>query len=118
MALFNLRSLEQPLNEDEVAGNRFYFLSANDGYDASRVLDQSLIGRMNDQATGQLALAIPHQDVLIFADIINERGYDVLAQIALKFFQEGRVPVTALPFMYENNELEPMFILAQRKPKS
>ncbi len=117
MALFNLRSLEQPLKEDIVAGNSFYFLRAKDGYDASRVLDKSLIERMAKQATGQLALAIPHQDVLIFADLVNERGYDVLAQIALQFFGEGRVPVTALPFMYENGELEPMFILAQRKPR-
>jgi uncharacterized protein YtpQ (UPF0354 family) len=62
-------------------------------------------------------VAVPHQDVLIFADIVNERGYDVLAQLALQFFGEGRVPVTALPFIYENGELEPTFILAQRKPK-
>lgn len=117
IALFNLRSLEQPLKEDVVAGNSFYFLRAKDGYDASRVLDTSLLERMAKQATGQLALAIPHQDVLIFADLVNERGYDVLAQIALQFFGEGRVPVTALPFLYENGELEPIFILAQRKPK-
>lgn len=118
MALFNLRSLPQPLKEDVVAGNKFYFLRAKDGFDASRVLDPSLLEKMDKQAGGQLAVAIPHQDVLIFADIVNERGYDVLAQIALQFFGEGRVPVTALPFMYEDGELEPTFILAQRKPKS
>ncbi|NEU29980.1 DUF1444 domain-containing protein [bacterium LRH843] len=117
IAMFNVRSLSQPLKEDVVAGNRFYFLRANDGYDASRVLDQSLLDRMEKQAAGQLAVAIPHQDVLIFADIVNERGYDVLAQLALRFFGEGRVPVTALPFMYESGELEPIFILAQRKQK-
>lgn len=43
IALFNVRSLPQPLKEDVVAGNSFYFLRAKDGYDASRVLDQSLI---------------------------------------------------------------------------
>lgn len=118
MAMFNVRSLPQPLKEDVVAGNRFFFLRAKDGFDASRILDHSLLDRMEKQATGQLAVAVPHQDVLIFADIVNERGYDVLAQIALQFFGEGRVPVTALPFMYENGELEPTFILAQRKPKS
>lgn len=117
LASFNLRSLPQPLKEDEVAGNKFYFLRAKDGYDASRILDQSLLDKMNKQATGQLGIAIPHQDVLIFADLVNERGYDVLAQIALQFFGEGRVPVTALPFMYEDGELEPTFILAHRKPK-
>jgi uncharacterized protein YtpQ (UPF0354 family) len=117
VSLFNIRSLPQPLKEDQVAGNRFFFLRAKDGYDASRILDQSLLEKMEKESTGQLTVAIPHQDVLIFADIVNERGYDVLAQIALQFFGEGRVPVTALPFIYENGELEPTFILAQRKPK-
>jgi uncharacterized protein YtpQ (UPF0354 family) len=117
IAMFNVRSLPQPLKEDTVAGNRFFFLRAKDGFDASRILDQSLLEKMEKQATGQLAVAVPHQDVLIFADIVNERGYDVLAQLALQFFGEGRVPVTALPFIYENGELEPTFILAQRKPK-
>ncbi|MFC0473217.1 DUF1444 domain-containing protein [Halalkalibacter kiskunsagensis] len=117
IALFNVRSLPQPLKEDTVAGNRFFFLRAKDGFDASRILDQSLLEKMEKQATGQLAVAVPHQDVLIFADIVNERGYDVLAQLALQFFGEGRVPVTALPFLYDNGELEPTFILAQRKPK-
>ncbi|GAE34183.1 DUF1444 domain-containing protein [Halalkalibacter akibai] len=117
VSLFNIRSLPAPLKVDEVAGNQFFFLRAKDGYDASRVLDQSLLEKMEKQASGQLTVAIPHQDVLIFADIVNERGYDVLAQIALQFFGEGRVPVTALPFIYENGELDPTFILAQRKPR-
>ncbi|WP_100405143.1 DUF1444 domain-containing protein [Bacillus solitudinis] len=117
-ALFNVRSLPQPIKEDIVAGNTFYFLRAKDGYDASRVLDHSLLEGMAQKVEGQLAVAIPHQDVLIFADIINDTGYDVLAQIALQFFGQGRVPVTALPFLYENGELEPTFILAQKKPKS
>ncbi|MDV2686407.1 DUF1444 domain-containing protein [Alkalihalophilus lindianensis] len=114
---FNLRSLPQPVKEDIVAGNTFYFLRAKDGYDASRVLDPSLLAKMAKKVTGQLAVAIPHQDVLIMADIQNDSGYDVLAQIALQFFGEGRVPVTALPFMYENGELEPTFILAHKKPQ-
>lgn len=117
IAMFNVRSLPQPLKEDIVAGNKFYFLRAKDGYDASRILDQSLLEKMSNQAAGQLAVAVPHQDVLIFADLVNERGYDVLAQITLQFFGEGRVPVTALPFLYEDGELEPTFILAQRRPK-
>ncbi|OLS39800.1 DUF1444 domain-containing protein [Alkalihalophilus pseudofirmus] len=117
MSRFNLRSLPQPMKEDVVAGNTFYFLRAKDGYDASRVLDPSLLEKMAKKVTGQLAVAIPHQDVLIMADIQNDSGYDVLAQIALQFFGEGRVPVTALPFMYEDGELEPTFILAQKKPK-
>ena len=59
-------------------------LGRGDSYDASRILDQSLIDKMERKVTGKLAVAIPHQDVLIFADIQNDTGYDVLAQIALQ----------------------------------
>ncbi|OLO40209.1 DUF1444 domain-containing protein [Alkalihalophilus pseudofirmus] len=117
VALFNVRSLAHPLKEDQVAENTFYFLNTNDGYDASRILDESLLEKMRQQAKGTLAVAVPHQDVLIFADIINDTGYDVLAQMVFQFFTQGRNPITALPFIYENGELDPTFILAQRKPK-
>ncbi|WP_078391972.1 DUF1444 domain-containing protein [Shouchella patagoniensis] len=117
MALFNIRSLPQPLKSDKVAGNVFYFLSAKDGYDASRILDNSLVEKMEREVKGELAVAIPHQDALIFADIQNDTGYDVLGQMALQFFGAGRIPVTALPFVSEKGELEPVFILAQKKPK-
>ncbi|MFS0787548.1 DUF1444 domain-containing protein [Shouchella sp. 1P09AA] len=117
MAMFNIRSLECPVKQDEVAGNTFYFVSANDGYDASRVLDQSFLEKMEQKVKGELAIAIPHQDSLIFADIQNHTGYDVLGQMALQFFRNGRIPVTALPFAVERGELEPVFILAQKKPK-
>ncbi|WP_416151529.1 DUF1444 family protein [Salipaludibacillus sp. HK11] len=114
---FNLRSLDHPMKEDRVAGNTFYFLSTNDGYDASRILDDSFLKKMEEKALGQLTVAIPHHDVLIFGDIQNETGYDVLAQMVFQFFSQGRIPLTALPFMYENGELEPVFILAKKKPK-
>ncbi|MBU8905229.1 DUF1444 domain-containing protein [Desertibacillus haloalkaliphilus] len=117
MALFNVRSLPCEVKEDTVAGNTFYFLSSNDGYDASRILNETFIAKMNERVEGQLALAVPHHDVLVFADIKNDQGYDVLAQLAFQFFSQGRVPITALPFLYEDRELEPIFILAQRKPK-
>ncbi|MBM7838417.1 uncharacterized protein YtpQ (UPF0354 family) [Alkalihalobacillus xiaoxiensis] len=117
MALFNVRSLNQPLKSDTVAGNTFYFLQSKDGYVASRILDQTLIEKMEQQANGELAVSIPHQDALIFADIQNDTGYDVLGQMALQFFGAGRIPVTALPFSVNNGELEPIFILAQKKPK-
>lgn len=117
MALFNIRSLSHPIKEDVVAGNTFYFIHTDDGYDASRILNDNLLKEMKAKAGGELAVAIPHQDVMIFADLKNETGYDVLAQMAFQFFSEGRVPITALPFLYENGELEPIFILAQKKPK-
>ncbi|WP_088032983.1 DUF1444 domain-containing protein [Evansella clarkii] len=117
-ALFNIRSLGGDMKSDKVAGNTFYFLNTDDGYDASRILNESLLKEMSEKSAGQLAVAVPHQDVLIFGDIRNETGFDILAQMVFQFFSEGRVPITALPFIYENNELEPVFILAQRKPKS
>lgn len=117
MARFNLRSLNNPVKKDEVAGNTFYFVNQNDGYDASRILNQALLEEMNGKATGTLTVAVPHQDVLIFGDIRNNTGYDVLGQMAMSFFTSGSVPITALPFMYENGELEPIFIMARKKPK-
>ncbi|NJP36959.1 DUF1444 family protein [Alkalicoccus luteus] len=117
-AMFNIRSLATDMKQDTVAGNHFYFLRAGDGYEASRILNDQLLESMKDMAKGELAVAVPHHDVLIFADIRNEAGYDVLAQITFQFFSEGHVPLTALPFLYENGELEPIFILAQKKPKS
>ena len=116
-ALFNVRSLPQPFKQQEVAGNTFYFMNAKDGYEASRILDQSLIERMGKKVHGELGIAIPHQDALMFVDLVNDTGYDVMAQTALTFFGQGRVPVTALPFLMKDGELEPVFIMAQKKPK-
>ena len=60
-------------------------------------------------------LAVPHQDVLVIADIQNETGYDVLAQLTMNFFASGRVPITALSFLYKDGELEPIFILGKNR---
>lgn len=117
MALFNLRSLPYEIKEDTVAENSFYFINMKDGYDASRILDQAIFAKMKKKARGQLACAVPHQDVCIYADIVNETGYDVLAQIVFQFFAQGKIPITALPFLVDGDELEPTFILARRKPK-
>ncbi|MBF0706203.1 DUF1444 domain-containing protein [Alkalihalobacillus hwajinpoensis] len=117
VSLFNLRGLSTEVKADTVAGNTFYFLNTNDGYDASRILNDSLLERMAKSAKGELAVAVPHQDVLIFADIENEQGYDALAQLTMHFFSSGLVPVTGLPFMYEDGKLEPVFIMAKNKPK-
>jgi uncharacterized protein YtpQ (UPF0354 family) len=115
ISLFNIRSLESTPKKDTVAENDFYFMSSGDGYDASRILNESLLEGMKANATGELAVAVPHQDVLIFADIKNDMGYDILAQMTMKFFAEGRVPITSLPFIYDNKKLEPVFILAKNK---
>jgi uncharacterized protein YtpQ (UPF0354 family) len=116
-ALFNLRSLPAEFKTDEVAGNLFYFLNSNDGYDASRILNDRLLSTMKDKVEGTFAIAVPHQDVLIVADVRNDTGYDILAQMTMSFFASGRVPITALSFLYEDGELEPIFILGQNKKK-
>ncbi|MFY4774545.1 DUF1444 domain-containing protein [Metabacillus sp. RGM 3146] len=115
-ALFNLRSLKTEIKKDQVAGNTFYFLRANDGYDASRILDESVMQSFKNRISGTMAIALPHQDVVIFADIQNDTGYDVLAQLAMSFFASGRVPITALSFLYEEDKLEPIFILGKNRP--
>jgi uncharacterized protein YtpQ (UPF0354 family) len=114
-ALFNLRSLSTDVKKDTVADNHFYFLSSKDGYDASRILNEAFLRQMEAQVIGKMVLAVPHQDVLIIADIRNNTGYDVLAQMAMAFFANGKVPITALSFAYENGELEPMFILGKNR---
>ncbi|MGY4689185.1 DUF1444 family protein [Salibacterium sp. K-3] len=116
IALFNVRQLSNDYKTDEVAGNTFYFINSNDGYDASRLLHDSFMEEMDQRITGDTAVAVPHQDVLIIADIQNDAGYDVLGQMAFRFFNNGRIPVTALPFLYEEGTLEPIFILARKKP--
>ncbi|MGG0240835.1 DUF1444 domain-containing protein [Bacillus rhizoplanae] len=119
MALFNVRSLNADFKRDEVAGNTFYFLNTNDGYDASRILNDSLLREMRKQISGDMVVAVPHQDVLIVADIVNKIGYDIIAQMTMKFFAEGHVPITSLSFVYEDGNFEPIFILAKnRKERS
>ncbi len=118
MARFNLRSLKVTYKKDTVAGNTFYFVNSNDGYDASRILNDQFLKQFSEETiTGTMTLAVPHQDVLIIGDIQNEVGYDVLAQMTMSFFASGHVPVTALSFLYENGELEPIFILGKNRKK-
>ncbi|WP_102026742.1 DUF1444 domain-containing protein [Salirhabdus sp. Marseille-P4669] len=117
VAQFNLRSLPVTYKEDQVAGNTFYFIATNDGYDASRILNEAFLEEMAGKAVGELAVAVPHQDVFILVDVVNPTGYDVLAQITMQFFTEGRIPITSLSFLYENKKLEPVFILAKNRKK-
>lgn len=116
-ALFNLRSLSTDYKVDTVRDNDFYFVATQDGYDASRILNEAFLEKVKQQSTGELTVAVPHQDVLILADIKNDTGYDILAQMTMKFFAEGRIPITSLPFIYEDKALEPIFILAKNKPR-
>ncbi|MFC4556731.1 DUF1444 domain-containing protein [Virgibacillus kekensis] len=117
IASFNVRSLENDYKKDTVAENEFYFVAKQDGYDASRILNEAFLEEMAANAKGELAVAVPHQDVLILADIQNKTGYDILAQMTMKFFAEGRIPITSLPFIYEDKKLDPVFILAKNRPE-
>ena len=112
-ALFNLRSLSLDYKTDQVRDNYYYFIATQDGYDASRILNESFLEEMKAKCKGDMAIAVPHQDVLIIADLRNDTGYDVLAQMTMKFFAEGRIPITSLALMYEDKKLEPIFILAK-----
>ncbi|MFC4355881.1 DUF1444 family protein [Chryseomicrobium palamuruense] len=112
-ALFQLRKLPTTFKIDEVAGNQFYFFNANDGYDASRILNDKLLQEMKAKIQGEMTVSVPHQDVLIIGDIRNDQGYDILAQMTMHFFTVGIVPITSLSFLYEEGELEPIFILGK-----
>lgn len=117
MARFSVRNLPTNTKKDEVAGNFFYFLNSNDGYDASRILNDQFLKEMREKIEGDMTVSVPHQDVLIIGDIRNETGYDVLAQMTMHFFTVGLVPVTSLSFIYEDGKLEPIFILAKNRVK-
>ncbi|WP_075529269.1 DUF1444 domain-containing protein [Sporosarcina ureilytica] len=115
IALFNVRSLSTKMKKDEVAGNVFYFVNNNDGYDASRILNRAFLANMETKIEGDMTVSVPHQDVLIIGDIRNKTGYDVLAQMTMQFFTNGTVPVTSLSFVYEEGHLEPIFIMAKNR---
>jgi uncharacterized protein YtpQ (UPF0354 family) len=115
VSLFNLRSLKTSVKEDIVAGNSFYLFNANDGYDASRILNENLLQSYKEKVEGEMAVAVPHQDVLIIVDVRNNTGYDILAQLTMSFFASGTIPITALSFLYEDKQLEPIFILGKNK---
>jgi len=115
MARFQVKTLPTDVKADEVNGNIFYFLNHNDGYDASRILNEPFLQHMAEQVEGDMTVSVPHQDVLIVGDIRNKEGYDILAQMTMHFFSVGAVPITSLSFIYENNHLEPIFIMAKAK---
>lgn len=117
IARFSVKKLPMNVKKDEVAGNIFYFVNENDGYDASRILNETFLKEMREKIKGDMTISVPHQDVLIIGDIRNETGYDVLAQMTMHFFSIGRVPITSLSFVYDNGELTPIFILAKNRIK-
>jgi uncharacterized protein YtpQ (UPF0354 family) len=112
-SLNNLCNLPLIEKIDKVSGNIFYFCRTNDGYDASRVLQTSLLNDYRKKIKGDMIVSIPHQDVLIVADIQNQIGYTVNAEMTMSFFTNGFVPITSMSFLYENEQLEPIFVLGK-----
>jgi uncharacterized protein YtpQ (UPF0354 family) len=115
-AIRNILKLDSTPKTDQVGENVFYFISRGDGYSASRILNPKLIEWMERKVTGELGVAIPHQEVLIFADLRDKKGYQVLAQIAMDFARKGDVPISALPYIVENGKLEPFMAVNTRPP--
>lgn len=111
----NLERFSTEMTSDELAGNIFYFLSKKDGFEASRVLREDFLRVFERRVEGEMLVGVPHQDVLVVADVRNDQGYDVMQQLMFDFFTNGRVPITALPFSYREGKLEPIFVVGKKK---
>ncbi|WCK55927.1 DUF1444 family protein [Aneurinibacillus sp. Ricciae_BoGa-3] len=111
LAIDNVRKLDAVPKEDRVGGNTFYFFTYEDSYSASRILNPAVLSNMAKKNQGQIGVAIPHQDVLIVADLADAKGASVLAQLAADFAMRGNIPITPMPFMYENGQLEPYMVM-------
>ena len=114
-AFKNLSKLPIEVKKQTVQDNDFYFISHQDGYDASRILNKGFLDDMHGKLEGEMMIGLPHQDVLIIADVKNEVGYDIMAQMMMQYFAEGLTPITSLSFSYRSKKLEPVFILGKAR---
>src|SRR5699024_12370193 len=71
IAGFNVRSLTTDYKLDNVAGNDFYFVAKQDGYDASRILNEAFLEEMKANMKGERAIAGQQQDVPIVVYLQN-----------------------------------------------
>jgi uncharacterized protein YtpQ (UPF0354 family) len=115
LAYNNLENLKIDYKKQTVQENDFYFINHNDGYDASRILNEKFLNEMYDGCEGEMMVGLPHQDVLIIADVKNQVGYDIMAQMMMQYFTEGLTPITSLSFSYKDKRLQPVFILGKQK---
>ena len=115
LAFNNLENLKIDYKKQTVQENDFYFVNHNDGYDASRILNEKFLNEMYDICEGEMMVGLPHQDVLIIADVKNQVGYDIMAQMMMQYFAEGLTPITSLSFSYMDKKLQPVFILGKQK---
>lgn len=115
IAYNNLSHLPIEYKKQTVQENDFYFINHNDGYDASRILNEKFLQEMYDKCEGEMMVGLPHQDVLIITDVKNDVGYDIMAQMMMQYFAEGLTPITSLSFSYKDKKLQPVFILGKQK---
>jgi uncharacterized protein YtpQ (UPF0354 family) len=111
----NMKRLPVSYKKESIQENDFYFINHNDGYDATRILNTQLLDEMHDDFDGEMMVGLPHQDVLIIANVRNSVGYDIMAQMMMQYFAEGLTPITSLSFSYREKKLEPVFILGKQK---
>ncbi|WP_249664427.1 DUF1444 family protein, partial [Lysinibacillus sp. D4B1_S16] len=57
MARYSVKQLPSSYKKDEVANNIFYFVNMNDGYDASRILNESFLKELRTQVEGDITLS-------------------------------------------------------------
>lgn len=113
LALENLQALPYAVKTQEVGGNRIHFISPTDGYAASRILLAPLLPTFDRQKRGgQLGAAVPHQDVLIVAELDGDAGAHLLARLTYDFASKGQVPISPLPFFWEDGELTPFLVVS------
>jgi uncharacterized protein YtpQ (UPF0354 family) len=113
-ALENLQRQPFTVKTQEVGPNRIHFISPQDGYAASRILLESLLHDFDRNKTGDsLGVAIPHQDVLIIADLVGDMGANLLAKLTYDFASKGQVPISVLPFFWEDGELVPFLVVSR-----
>ncbi len=113
-ALDNLEQQQYPVRSQQVGQTLVHFISPRDGYAASRILLPGLLERFDREKQGtRLGVAIPHQDVLILADIRDEPGAQLLSRLTYDFASKGDVPISPIPFFYEHGELEPYIVIAK-----
>jgi uncharacterized protein YtpQ (UPF0354 family) len=111
-AMDNLERLPYSIKTQYIGEHAIHFISPTDGYAASRVLLQPLLDEMDRTKTGNsLGVAVPHQDVLILADLHDDNGAQLLARLTFDFASKGPTPICPLPFFYEQGELIPFLVV-------
>lgn len=111
-AMNNLQRLPFSVKTQQVGDTAVHFISPTDGYAASRVLLTPHLEEMDRTKKGStLGVAVPHQDVLIVADLHDDHGAQLLARLAYDFASKGPTPICPLPFFYEQGELTPYLIV-------